>query len=92
MEIGFPWWLSDRESSCNAGDSEDVGLIPGLGRSPGGGNVNPLQYSRLVNPVDRETWQATVHGVTKSGTQLKRPRTHTLRSSILTFKLPVFLF
>ena len=69
MEIGFPWLLSDKDSTCNAGDIEDVGPLPGLGRSPGGGNVNPLQYSRLVNPVDRETWQATVHGVTKSGTQ-----------------------
>ena len=52
---------------ANAGD---VGLIPESVRSPGGGNSNPLQYSRLENPMDRETWQATVHGVTKSRTQL----------------------
>ena len=45
---------------ANAGD---VGLIPESVRSPGGGNSNPLQYSRLENPMDRETWQATVHGV-----------------------------
>ena len=50
-------------SACNAGD---LGLIPGLGRSPGEGNGNPLQYSCLENPMDREAWQATVHGVTES--------------------------
>ena len=43
----------------------DVGLIPGLGRSPGEGNGNPLQYSSLGNPMDRGAWQATAHGVTK---------------------------
>ena len=48
---------------ANAGD---VGSIPGLGRSPGEGNGNPLQYSSLENSVDRETCQATVHGVAKS--------------------------
>ena len=50
---------------ANAGDAGDVGSIPGLGRSPGDGNGNPLQYSCLGNPVDRGEWQATVHGVTK---------------------------
>ena len=49
-----------------------MGLIPGLGRSPGGGHGNPLQYSCLENPMDRVTWQATVHRVTKSWTQLKQ--------------------
>ena len=49
----------------HAGDS---GLIPGLGRSPGEGNGNPLQYSCLENPMDRGVWQATVHGVTQSRT------------------------
>ena len=48
---------------ANAGD---LGSIPGWGRSPGGGNGNPLQYSCLENSVDRGTWEATVHGVTKS--------------------------
>ena len=47
----------------NAGDIRDAGLIPGLGRSPGGGNGNLLQYSCLGNPMDRGTWQATVSGV-----------------------------
>ena len=49
-----------------AGDISDVGLIPGSERSPGGGNGNPLQYSCLENPMDRETWQAIVHRVPKS--------------------------
>ena len=55
---------------ASAGDIRDVGSIPGLGRSPAVGNGNPLQYSCLENPMDRGTWQATVHGVTKSWTQL----------------------
>ena len=45
-----------------------VGSTPGLGRFPGGGNGNPLQYSSLKNPMDREAWQAIVHGVARSGT------------------------
>ena len=48
--------------SSDAGDTGDVGLIPGLGKSPGEGHGNPLQYSCLVNPMDRGTWWATVHG------------------------------
>ena len=51
-----------------AGDIRDVGSIPGLGRSPGGGHGNPLLYSCLENPMDRETWQAVVHGVAQSWT------------------------
>ena len=57
---------------ANAGALRDAGLIPGWGRSPGGGHDNPLQYSCLGNPMDRGAWQATVHGVTQSWTQLKR--------------------
>ena len=53
---------------ANAGDIRHMGSIPGLGRSPGEGNGNPLQYSFLENPMDREAWQVTVHGVTKSQT------------------------
>ena len=49
--------------SANAGDVRDVGSNPGLGRSPGGGHSNPLQYSCLENPMDRGTWRATVHSV-----------------------------
>ena len=54
-----------------AGDTGDVGLVPGLGRSPGGGHDNPLHYSCLENPMDIGAWQTTVHRVTKSRTQLK---------------------
>ena len=57
--------------STNAGDTRDMGLITGQGRSPGGGQGNPLQYCCLGNPMDRGAWQATVHGTTKSWTQLK---------------------
>ena len=53
----------------NAGDTRDTGLIPGLGRSPGKGNGNPLQYSCLENPKDREAWQATVYGVARDMTE-----------------------
>ena len=66
-KVGFPGGSDGNESACNAGD---LGSIPGLGRSPGEGNGNPLQYSSLENSMDRGAWQATVHGVTKSGTQL----------------------
>ena len=54
----------------NAGDLRDVGLIPGLGKSPGRGNDNPLQYSCLRNPKNRGAWQTTVHGVIQSWIQL----------------------
>ena len=54
---------------ANAGDLRNVGLIPGSGRSPGGGNGNPLQFSCLENPMDRRAWLATVQRVTKSQTQ-----------------------
>ena len=64
---GPSWWFSSRESACNAGNA---GLIPGLRRSPGAENDNPLQYSCLENPTDRVAWWATVHGVTKSQTWL----------------------
>ena len=75
-ELGLPWWLSGKESTCNARDAGGSGLIPGLGRSPGGGHGNPLQYSCLVYPMDRGAWQAAVHRVTKSWTQLKRRSMH----------------
>ena len=63
--------LLGKESACNAGDTGDMGLIPGLGRSIGGGNDNPLQYSCLENPMDRGAWRATVNRVAKSRTQLR---------------------
>ena len=61
---------------ANAGDLRDVGLLSGLGRSPGGGHGNPLQYSRLENPMDKGAWQATVHVVTKSHTRPKQLGMH----------------
>ena len=64
----LPQWLSSKESACNAGD---IGLIPGLARSPEGGNGNPLQYSGLENLIDRGAWWTTVPEVAKSQTQLK---------------------
>ena len=67
-------WLPDgsagKESACHVGDSRDVGLIPGSGRSPGEGNGNTRQYSCLENPTDRGAWQGTVHGVAKNQTRL----------------------
>ena len=59
-----------KNSAANAGDARDTNLILGLGRSSGEGNGNPLQYSCLENSMDRGAWWATVHGVTKSQTQL----------------------
>ena len=60
----------------NTGDIKDSGSIPGLGRSSGGRNSNPFQYSCLENHMDRGAWQATVHRVTKSQTRLKQLSTH----------------
>ena len=60
---------SVKDPPANTGDA---GLIPGLGRFLGEGNNNPLQYSFLENPMDRRAWQATVHGVAQSQTQLSR--------------------
>ena len=64
---GLPWWLSGKESTCNA---RDKGFIPESGRSPGERNGSPLQYSCLRNPMGRGAWRATVHGVAKSWTWL----------------------
>ena len=65
MSLGFPHSSVGKESSCNAGD---LGSIPGSGRSPGEGNGNPLQYSFLVNPMDRGACRAKVHGLQESDT------------------------
>ena len=61
---------------AKSGDVRDMGSISVLGRSPGGGHDNPLQYSCLENPRDRESWWATVHGVAQSRTGLKQLSTH----------------
>ena len=65
--VGFPGGSDGKESACDAGD---LGPIPGSERSPGEGNGYPLQYSWVVNPMDRGAWRATVHGVTQSWTRL----------------------
>ena len=65
--LGFPGGSAGKAAACNAGDP---GSIPGMGRSSGEGNGNPLQYSCLENPMDRGAWQATVPGVSQSQTQL----------------------
>ena len=79
------WWLSGKESACNAGDTGDASSVSGLRKFSGGRHGSPLQYSCLENPMDRGAWQArlheTVHGVTKSQMRL---RTHNL--------LPVIFF
>ena len=64
---GFPGGSDSKESACNSGD---LGLIIGLGRFPGEGNGNPLQYFCLGNSMDGRAWQATVQGVAKSQTRL----------------------
>ena len=63
--LGFPSGSVIKNLPANVGD---VGLSPGLGRSPGEGSGNPLQYSCLENPMDRGAWWATVHGITESQT------------------------
>ena len=68
--------LAVKNPPANSGDIRDASLIPGSGRSPGGGHRNPLQCSCLENPMDRGAWQATVHRVAKSWTGLKWLSTH----------------
>ena len=63
--MGLPQYLINKESTCNAGDAGDLGLISGLGGSLGVGHGNPLQYSCLENSMDRGAWQAIVHRVHK---------------------------
>ena len=65
--MGSPGGSDGKESTCNV---RDLDLIPGLGKTPGGGHGNPLQYSCVENPVDRGAWWPTVHGVTKSRTRV----------------------
>ena len=64
--FGLPWWLSSKESACNAGAVGGVGLIAGLEGYPGGRRDNPLQYPCLENPMDRGAWWPVVHGVSES--------------------------
>ena len=77
----FPGGSEFKASACNDGD---LGSIPGLGRSPGEGNGNPLSYSCLENPMDGGAWWATVHGVAKSQTRLS-DFTHSLTHFVCLF-------
>ena len=95
VPLDFPGGWDSKESACNVGD---LSSIPWLGRSPGGGNGTPLQFSCLENPMDRGAWWASVHGVAKSRTRLndftftfhfhaleKEMATH---SSVLAWRVP----
>ena len=77
--LGFPVGSDSKETACNAGD---MGSIPGWGISPGEGNGNPFQYSRLGNPMDTGAWWATGHGIAESGTT-ERLSTHACRLMLL---------
>ena len=83
--LGSPGGPDSEESACNAGDR---GSIPGSGRSPGEGRGNPLQYSRLENPMDRGAWRATVHGVAKSRTQPSDQQTLSVTLGLFLFLRP----
>ena len=71
MTMGFPGVPAGKNPPANTGDIRDVALIPGSGRSLGGERGNSPQYSCLEFPKDREIWQATIHSISKSQTQLK---------------------
>ena len=74
--MGFQSGASNKELSCQFRRHKRRGFNPRVRRSPGGGHGNPLQHSLLEHPMDREAWQAVVHKITKSWTQLKRLSTH----------------
>ena len=74
IKMGFPGGTSGKEPACHSRRPKTCGSILESGRAPGGGHGNSLQYSCLENPMDRGAWRATVHGVSKSQTQLKRLR------------------
>ena len=71
IQEDFPDGSGDKDSYLQCRDTGDVGLIPGSGKSPGGGSGNPLQYSCLQDLMDRGAWRATVHGVAKNQTRLR---------------------
>ena len=68
--MGFPDGSGGKESTCNAGDAGDMGLIPELGCSPAGGHGKPLQYSCLENPMDRGAWRVQSTGLQRAGHDL----------------------
>ena len=83
--VSFLGGLGGKESACNAGD---LGSIPGLRRSPGEGNGNPLQYSGLEDSVDRGAWQKTVHGVAELDRDTTEPLSLSFSSSLPSPPLP----
>ena len=83
----MPHYNHGKEPTYNVGDIRDTGSIPGLGRSPGGGHGNPLQYSCLGNPMDRGAWQSTVHGIAKSQAWLSHKTTTAKSNSVISFSL-----
>ena len=90
--LGFPFLLGGQETACNAEGAGDAGLIPGLGKSPGGGYGNPLQYSCWENSTDRGVWQATIHRVVNSQTRLSEwTHTHVTAHNIILFTLKQFV-
>ena len=88
----FPGWVGGKESACKARDKGAAGLIPGSGRSPGGGNGNPLQDSGLENPMDGGAWRAAVHGVTRSRTGLSIYTHFHIHNSICCISVPTHFF
>ena len=78
MKTGFSGGRVVKNPPANAGDARDVGSIPGLGRSSGGGHGNPFQYSCLKNPMDRGAWWSTDQRVAKSWTRLSTQHINTL--------------
>ena len=89
---GLTQWLSDKESACDAENTGDRGSIPGLGRSHGEGNGNPLKNFCLENPMDRGGWWAAVQRVTKSWSRLKWLSTHTHTHTHIFMLLVIFQF
>ena len=86
---GFPGASEGKESACHA---EDIGSIPGLGRSSGEGHGNLLQYSCLENSMGSEAWWATVHGIAKSRTRLGDQHMHYLVQGFYGCSITSFLF
>ena len=86
--MGFPGGSDSKESACKG---EDPGSIPGLGRSPGERNGNPLQCSCLENSTDRGVWWATVHGVSESETTEQLTHTHTHTNTVCVLNTEYFV-
>ena len=89
--MSFPGGASGKEPTSQRRRIKRQGFNPGLGRSPGEGHGNPFQYSCLENPMDRGTWWATVHRVTKNQTQPEQLRMHNLYYQYLFYKVALRL-